>query len=65
MFVPSEYSSNCVTALMPTNPNVNAHKVFEIVKDEYDIWICPNSGKLAEKVFRVGHIGSIEKKEIK
>ena len=57
-------TSNCVTALSPVNPNVNAHKVFEIVKDEYEIWICPNGGELAEKVFRVGHIGSIKKEEI-
>ena len=64
MFVPSEYSSNCVTALTPTNPSVNAHKIFEIIKNEYDIWICPNGGELADKVFRVGHIGSIKKEEI-
>lgn len=57
-------SSNCVTALCPTKPGVNAHKVFEIIKDEYGIWICPNGGDMAEKVFRVGHIGSISKKEI-
>lgn len=64
MFVPSEYASNCVTALSPTNSSVNAHKVFEIIKDEYDMWICPNGGTMAEKVFRVGHIGSISKEEI-
>ena len=64
MFVPSEYASNCVTALSPINQNVNAHKVFEIIKDEYDMWICPNGGTMAEKVFRVGHIGSISKEEI-
>ncbi|MDY4985247.1 MAG: aminotransferase class V-fold PLP-dependent enzyme [Treponema sp.] len=57
-------SSNCVTTLCPTNPNVDAHKLFEIIKDEYDIWICPNGGDLASKVFRVGHIGSINNEEI-
>ncbi len=57
-------SSNCVTALCPTKAGVNAHKIFEIIKDEYDIWICPNGGDMAEKVFRVGHIGSISKEEI-
>ena len=57
-------TSNCVTALSPVNPNVNSHKIFEIIKDEYGIWICPNGGELAEKVFRVGHIGSIKKEEI-
>jgi len=64
MFTDKLYSSNCVTALTPTKENVNAHKIFEILKDEYKIWICPNAGGYAEKVFRVGHIGSIQTGEI-
>lgn len=64
LFTKQEDSSNCVTALSPVNKNVNAHKIFEIIKDEYNIWICPNGGELAEKVFRVGHIGSITNQEI-
>lgn len=57
-------SSNCVSALCPTTPGVSAYKIFEVIKDEYDIWICPNGGELSEKVFRVGHIGSISLEEI-
>ena len=64
MFTLLEDSSNCVTALIPTTSGINAHKVFEIIKDEYKIWICPNGGDMAEKVFRVGHIGSITNKQI-
>ena len=64
LFSETKDSSNCVTALCPTNPGINAHKVFEIIKDEFGIWICPNGGDMAEKVFRVGHIGSISKSEI-
>lgn len=64
LFSEEKDSSNCVTALCPTNPDINAHKVFEIIKDEYGIWICPNAGDIAEKVFRVGHIGSIKTEEI-
>ena len=64
LFSDPKDSSNCVTALCPTNPGVNAHKIFEIIKDEYDMWICPNGGDMAEKVFRVGHIGNITNKEI-
>lgn len=64
MFTSLEDSSNCVTALIHTNPQVNVFKIFEILKDEYNIWICPNGGDMKEKVFRVGHIGSISKKEI-
>ena len=64
IFTEENSSSNCVTALTPTNPGINAHKIFEIIKDEYGIWICPNGGDMAEKVFRVGHIGSITNEEI-
>ena len=64
LFSEEKDSSNCVTALCPTKSGVNAHKIFEIIKDEYKIWICPNAGDMAEKVFRVGHIGSISKEEI-
>ena len=64
MFTEQKDSSNCVTVLCPTKEGVNAHKIFEIIKDEYGIWICPNGGDIAEKVFRVGHIGSISKAEI-
>ena len=64
IFTKEGCSSNCVTALTPKNSGINAHKVFEIIKDEYGIWICPNGGDMAEKVFRVGHIGSISNQEI-
>lgn len=64
MFTSPEDSSNCVTALVHTNPQINVYKIFETLKDEYKIWICPNGGDMKEKVFRVGHIGSISKKEI-
>lgn len=64
MFTAPECSSNCVTALMPTKPGVDAHRIFEVVKDEYGIWVCPNAGDLAQKVFRVGHIGCIRTEEI-
>lgn len=62
--VDEKNASNCVTALHLKNPDANAHSIFEILKNEYGIWICPNGGKLAEKVFRVGHIGSVSNEDI-
>ena len=47
--------SNAVTSLHPFN--VSAHQIFLTLKDEYNIWICPNGGDLKDCVFRVGHIG--------
>ena len=57
MFTEQKDSSNCVTALCPTKNDVNAHRIFEIIKDEYGIWICPNGGDMQNTIFRVGHIG--------
>ena len=53
----SESMSNAVTPIHPTT--ASAHDIFRILKDEYDIWVCPNGGELADKVFRVGHIGAL------
>lgn len=53
----SQTPSNAVTAL--ETETASAKDIFTILKDEYHIWICPNGGELAEKVFRVGHIGDL------
>lgn len=55
--------SNAVTVLHPLN--VSACDVFTVLKDEYGIWVCPNGGEMAEKVFRVGHIGALTKADNK
>lgn len=55
----SESMSNALTSLHPLN--VSAYNVFTILKDEYNIWICPNGGELASQIFRVGHIGNLTK----
>ncbi len=49
--------SNAVTALVAKNNN--AKQIFTELKDNYGIWICPNGGDLADKIFRVGHIGNL------
>ena len=40
--------SNAVTPLHPKT--VSAYKIFTVLKDEYDIWVCPNGGELADKI---------------
>lgn len=57
----SDSMSNAVTPLHPLN--VSAYDVFTILKDEYNIWVCPNGGELADKIFRVGHIGALTKED--
>ncbi|WP_252215981.1 aminotransferase class V-fold PLP-dependent enzyme [Clostridium sp. VAP41] len=57
----SEEMSNAVTPLHPLN--VSAYSIFTILKDEYNIWVCPSGGELADKIIRVGHIGDITKED--
>jgi len=53
----SESLSNAVTPLHPLH--ASAYDIFLKLKDEYGIWVCPNGGDMAERVFRVGHIGAL------
>ncbi len=55
--IASESMSNAATPLHPTT--ASAYDIFRILKDEYQIWVCPNGGELEEKIFRVGHIGAL------
>ena len=50
--------SNAVTTVKVAEGK-DAYKVFEILKEEYGIWVCPNGGNLAHTIFRVGHIGAL------
>jgi len=51
-----EKQSNAVTCLRTSS---NSKEIVRILKEEYDIWVCPNGGELSDSVFRVGHIGYI------
>lgn len=57
----SESMSNAVTPLHPLT--ASAYDIFLTLKDEYQIWVCPNGGDLKEKIFRVGHIGALTKED--
>ena len=54
----SHAPATAVTSL-EVAPTASAHTIFTTLKDEYSIWVCPNGGELAERVFRVGHIGDL------
>lgn len=54
----TESPSNAVTAIR-VREGASAVRIFEILKDEYGIFVCPNGGALAESVFRVGHLGAL------
>ena len=56
----AETPSNAVTAYYTDN---NAAEIVKTMKDEYNIWICPNGGEHAKDVFRIGHIGNITQED--
>ena len=55
--------SNAVTPLTPKDPSKDAYKLFELLKDNYGIWVCPNGGETKHTIFRVGHIGDLSLKD--
>ena len=57
----SQSLSNAVTPIHCTT--ASAYDIFTILKDDYNIWICPNGGDLKDKIFRVGHIGALTEKD--
>ncbi len=59
----AEKSSNAVTSLILKNAEKSAYRLFEVLKDDYGIFVCPNGGELKERVFRVGHIGNVTKRD--
>jgi len=52
-----EAPSNALTTLSLQTPS--AITVFEMLKNDFGIWICPNGGALKQNVFRVGHLGHL------
>ena len=57
----SDSLSNAVTPLSPLN--TSAYQIFLTLKEDYHIWVCPNGGALAERLFRVGHMGNLSVKD--
>lgn len=57
----SNRPSNAVTTLR--TPAGNAKEIFTVLKDEYEIWICPNGGEIGDYIFRVGHIGALTEED--
>ena len=63
--LPFEIVSNSLpNAVTPLHPlTASAYDIFTVLKDEYNIWVCPNGVDLKDKVFRVGHIGALTEKD--
>ncbi len=57
-----ENLSNSMTPITSYN-GVSGNTLYNILKDEYDIYICPNGGDLKDKQVRIGHIGNLTIKD--
>lgn len=53
--------SNMLTPLI--FDTISAHKVFELLKNNYSIYVNPCSGKQAGSMIRVSHIGNLAEKD--
>ena len=53
--------SNAITPIIFKEPI--AYRVFEILKDKYDIFVNPTGGKMADYSLRIAHIGQTSKKD--
>ena len=60
---PSYSLSNAVTPIM-VEGGKSAYEIFEILERDYGIWVCPSGGELKDKLFRVGHLGDLDVKDI-
>jgi aspartate aminotransferase-like enzyme len=64
LFPDEEYASNTVTAVN-ANDNVDIPKLIQILREEHDVIIAGGQRKLAGKIFRIGHLGSVCEDDIK
>lgn len=56
--IPSQSLSNAVTPLQPAF-NKNAYTIFEHLKNDYHLLVCPSGGGLKDSLIRIGHIGNL------
>jgi len=63
---PFRIASLCLSnAMTPVSPmgDISAYAIYETLKNDYHIFVCPNGGDLATKLFRVGHMGNLAIKD--
>jgi len=64
LFSDEKYASNTVTAVNVPD-NIDVFKLSKILREEYEVIIAGGQAKLAGKIFRIGHLGSVCEDDIK
>jgi aspartate aminotransferase-like enzyme len=60
---PSDVSNSVTSVLVPAG--VDAAALLSLLNKEYDTVLASGQGKLTGKIFRIGHMGLVEKSDIK
>lgn len=61
--IPDYKLSNTLTPIIFKDNN--AKKLYNYLREKYDITLTPNGGELSDKILRVGHIGNISESDLK
>jgi aspartate aminotransferase-like enzyme len=57
------FMPNAMTTLTPSDDK-SASDIVNILENKYKIMVCPNGGELKDKIFRVSHMGDMQKSDI-
>jgi len=64
LFPQEDYASDTVTAVNATD-KIDVPKLIQVLREEHEVIIAGGQRKLAGKIFRIGHLGSVEDDDIK
>jgi len=63
LFPEANYASNTVTAINASD-STNVPKLIQILRDEHEVVIAGGQGKLSGRIFRIGHLGMVNEKDM-
>jgi aspartate aminotransferase-like enzyme len=63
LFPDEKYASNTVTAVNVAD-KIDAPRLIQILQKEYEVILAGGQEKLSGKIFRIGHLGFIDEKDI-
>jgi len=64
LFPEEDYASDTVTAVNAAD-KIDVPKLIQVLREEHDVVIAGGQRKLAGKIFRIGHLGSVYEDDIK
>ena len=63
LFAKEGYGSPAITSVLPSN-NINPEEIRKYIKNNYDILLAGGQDHLKGKIFRIGHLGFINDRDI-